>query len=58
MLDRESTSRPERRTALIDRELHRYGVSIAALQETRIEGQGQLSEENYTFFWISKPEGR
>ena len=48
MLDGES--RPERRTALIDRELHHYGVSIAALQETRIEGQGKLREENYTFF--------
>ena len=56
MLDGEN--RPERRTALIDRELYRYGVSIAALQETRLEGQGQLTEENYTFFWIGKPEGR
>lgn len=55
MLD--GDNRPERRTALIARELHQYGIAIAALQETRLEAQGQLQEENYTFFWVGKTEG-
>ena len=48
---------PERRTALIAKELARYSVDIAALQETRLEGQGQLKESMHTFFWIGKPVG-
>ena len=36
---------PERRTALITKELARYSVDIAALQETRLEGQGQTQGE-------------
>ncbi|XDV44251.1 hypothetical protein PO909_012565 [Leuciscus waleckii] len=56
MLD--GVSRPERRTAQIAKELQRYRVNIAALQETRVEGQGQVQEENYSFFWVGKTEGR
>lgn len=40
-----------RKTAVIDRELHRMNVGIAALQETRLPGNGSLREANYTFFW-------
>ena len=50
MLDREGTSRPERRRALIDRELDRYKVDIAALSETRLADVGEEHEANYTFF--------
>ncbi|KAK7865974.1 hypothetical protein R5R35_009402 [Gryllus longicercus] len=49
MLD--GDNRPERRTAVIDRELLRYRVDIAALSETRIAEVGSLIEKNYTFFW-------
>ena len=55
MLDREGTSRPERRRALIDRELDRYKVDIAALSETRLADVGEEHEANYTFFWSGKP---
>ena len=55
MLDREGTSRPERRRALIDRELDRYKVDIAALSETRLADVGEEAESNYTFFWSGKP---
>ena len=48
---------PERRKALIAKELARYSDDIAALQETRLEGQGQLKESMHTFFWIGKPVG-
>ena len=40
---------PERRTTLIAKELTRYSVNIAALQETRLEGQGQLKESTHIF---------
>ncbi|VDL98188.1 unnamed protein product [Schistocephalus solidus] len=38
------SNRPERRTALVARELARYKVHIAALSETRFSEQGQLEE--------------
>nr|VZI01519.1 unnamed protein product [Spirometra erinaceieuropaei] len=48
---------PERRTALVARELARYKVDIAALSETRFSEQGQLEEvgAGYTFFWSGRP---
>ena len=51
--------RPRRRTAIVARELSRYGVDIAALSETRISGEGSLCEAGggYTFFWKGHPEG-
>ena len=56
MLD--SDSQPERRTALIAKELARYTIDVAALQETRLGGQGQIQESTHTFFWIGKTAGR
>ena len=56
MLDNDT--RPERRTALIAKELDRYNIDIAALQETRLQGQGQLQEEKYTFFWSGRADER
>ena len=48
---------PERRKALVTKELARDLVDITALQATRLEGQGQLKESTHTFFWIGKPVG-
>ena len=56
MLDNEV--RPERRTALIAKELEAYNIDIAALQETRRETQGQIEEKGYSLYWIGKKEGR
>ncbi|BHF73695.1 hypothetical protein SprV_0401677700 [Sparganum proliferum] len=42
------SNRPERRTALVARELPRYKVDIAALSETRFSEQGQLAEDRST----------
>ena len=36
--------RPQRRTALVGRELDRYKVEIAALSETRLAEEGLLKE--------------
>ncbi|VDM03120.1 unnamed protein product [Schistocephalus solidus] len=54
------SNRPERRTALVARELARYKVDIAALSETRFSEQGQLEEVDagYTFFWSGRPNAK
>nr|VZI28638.1 unnamed protein product [Spirometra erinaceieuropaei] len=51
------SNRPERRTALVARELARYKVDIAAFSETRFSEEGQLEEvgAGYTFFWSCRP---
>jgi exonuclease III len=53
LLDKDGSDRPERRTALVAKELKRYGIDIAALSETRLAGQGKLREASsgYTFYW-------
>nr|VZI30843.1 unnamed protein product [Spirometra erinaceieuropaei] len=55
--DNPRSNRPERRTALVARELARYKVVIAARSETRFSEQGQLEEvgAGYTFFWSGRP---
>ena len=57
-MDNERSERPERRTAFVARELRQYDIDIAALQETRRAGEGQLTETGagYTFFWKGKEE--
>ena len=59
LLDRDASSNPERRTAIVGKELGRYNIDIAALSETRLGGEGHLSEKGagYTFFWKGKPDG-
>ena len=56
LLDRADTSRPERRTALLAKELQRNRIDIAALSETRLSDEGSLKEKSgrYTFFWKGK----
>nr|VZI29241.1 unnamed protein product [Spirometra erinaceieuropaei] len=58
--DNPRSNRPERRTALVARELARYKVDIAALSETRFSEQGQLEEvgAGYTFFWSGRPKAK
>ena len=58
LLDNTKADRPERRTALVARELARYNVEIAALSETRLADKGQLTEQGggYTFFWSGRSE--
>lgn len=47
-----------RKTAIIDCELVRLNVDIAALQETRLHDRGSLEEDNYSFFWQGKAAWR
>ncbi len=56
LMDSATSDRPERRTAIIARELRRYRIDLAALSETRLADEGQLKEEKggYTFFWKGK----
>lgn len=55
LTDNQVSDRPERRTAMISRELRNFRIDIAALSETRLVDEGQLKEEKggYTFFWMS-----
>ena len=43
-----------RKTAIINRELKRLDIDIAALQETRLAADGSIKEKDYTFFWQGK----
>ncbi|CAH8497256.1 unnamed protein product [Dicrocoelium dendriticum] len=54
LLDRNSSERLERRTALVAMELARYHIDIAALSETRLAKQSKLHEAGagYTFYWV------
>ena len=61
LLDRVDSDRPQGRTALIADELTRYTIDITALSETRLAGEGELTERSsgYSFFWSGRaPEER
>ena len=52
-MDISGSDRPQRKTALVGRELGGYKVEIAALSETRLAEEGLLKDVGacYTFFW-------
>ena len=52
LMDSAGSDRPQRRTALVGRELASYGIEIAALIETRFAEIGEIKEvgAGYTFF--------
>ena len=43
-----------RKTALLDRELFKLDIDVAALQETRLAETGSIKESHYTFFWCGR----
>ena len=45
LLDRETTNRPERHTALVTMELAKYNIDIAVLSETRVHASGKRNGE-------------
>ena len=52
-MDSAGSDRPQRRIALVGRELDRYKIQNAALSETRLAEEGLLKEvgAGYTFSW-------
>ena len=54
LMDRARSERPERQTALVAKELSRYGVDIAALSETRLANYDSTVDCGYAFFWSGK----
>ena len=56
LMDSAGSDRPQRRTALVGRELGRYDIQIAALSETRFADVGEIKEvgAGYTFFWSGR----
>ena len=57
-LDTNTDKRPERRTALLAKELNRYKIDFVALSETCLASDGHIAEVKggYTFFWKGKSE--
>ncbi|KAK2571462.1 hypothetical protein P5673_004059 [Acropora cervicornis] len=56
MQDSDSADRPQRRSALVARELTRLNIDIAAVSEVRFAEQGSLTEQGagYTLYWSGK----
>ncbi|KAK2563522.1 hypothetical protein P5673_013240 [Acropora cervicornis] len=56
MQDSDSADRPQRRSALVARELARLNIDIAAVSEVRFAEQGSLTEQGagYTLYWSGK----
>ena len=59
-MDSAGSNRPQRRTALVDRELERYEIQIATLSETQFSDVGEIKEvgAGYTFWSGRKNEER
>ena len=53
-----SSGAPRRKTALLSHELGRYNIDIAALSETRISGEGSITEGDYFIYWRGAPNGQ
>ena len=58
LLDWDASLRPERRTALIARELERYQFDIAALSETRLAEEGSVAEPKGGYTFICRGKAR
>ena len=58
LMDNPNSDRPERRTAIIARELHRFNFDVVALSEIRRAGESQLKDEQgqYTFWKELDPD--
>ena len=56
MQDLKDSNRPQRRTAVVARELARLDIDIAAVSEVRFAKQGSLTEHDagYTLYWSGK----
>ena len=54
LMDSAGSDRPQRKKALVGRELGRYGIQIVALSETRFADVWEIKEAGagYTFFWL------
>ena len=59
LLYHSSSNRPERRTALVTKELQRLNNDIAALSETRLSDEDHFVDvgTGYTLFWVGNPKG-
>ncbi|KAK4315540.1 hypothetical protein Pmani_013231 [Petrolisthes manimaculis] len=57
LLDREENGLMVRRSAAVAHELERCDIDVAALQETRLEGNGNIKEKSHTIFWAGVEPG-
>ena len=56
LMESAGSDRPHCRTALVGRELCRYGIEVTVLSETRFAEIGEIKEVRvcYTFFWSGR----
>lgn len=54
LVDRATSHRPERQTALVAMEMNRYNVIIGMLSEIRLPGYDSIEDQGYVFFWSGK----
>ena len=56
LMDSARSGRPQRRTALVGRDLGRYWIEIATLSEARFAEVGEIKggDPGYTFFWSGR----
>ena len=59
-MDRGNTERPQRRTALVAKDISHYNTDIAALRKTWLVGEGSLTESasGYAFSWKGQMENQ
>ena len=50
LLNLKDAERTQKQTVRVARELDRYDIDIATLQENHLEGQVSLQKKHYTFF--------
>lgn len=55
-MDKETQTKPEKRTAVFTKELSRYNIDIVALSKTRLANKISEPKGSYTFFWKGKTQ--
>lgn len=53
-MDKETQTKPEKRTAVFTKELSCYSIDIVVLSKTRLANKISEPKGSYTFFWKGK----
>lgn len=55
-MDKETQTKPEKRTAIFTKEASHYSIDTVALSKTRLANKISESQGSYTFFWKGKTQ--
>ena len=53
-MDRSTSQCPERQTTRVVMKMNRYGIDVAAINETRLPGYDSMEDRGCAFFWSGK----